>query len=184
MSLHLDPQHWTPTGPGHNELRRAAQRAAFRYSAFTSLTLVSGGVMGCAPAAPKGVGGGSPEGVTAGRPSSFTPIGVRSLGVVGYVEMMGVVWQSNITYINIIKLYQIMMFWNTIASWIVLDCCTLNLCLPRSVVAVYCEVFCQIEASTDARGVCACSPQPNHMCGIWTDPRISKHFDGFLGTNS
>ena len=47
--------------------------------------------MGCAPAAPKGVGGGSPEGVTAGRPSSFTPIGVRSLGVVGYVEMMGVV---------------------------------------------------------------------------------------------
>ena len=48
--------------------------------------------MGCAPAAwPKGVGGGSPEGVIAGpRPSSLTPIGVRSLGVVGYVEIMGV----------------------------------------------------------------------------------------------
>lgn len=47
--------------------------------------------MGCAPAAPKGVGGGSPEGVTGPGPSSFTPRGVRSLGVVGYVEMTGVV---------------------------------------------------------------------------------------------
>ena len=100
-----------PPGQFLKRAQRAAQsgeRAAFRYSAFTSLTLVSGGVMGCAPAAPKGVGGGSPEGVTAGRPSSFTPIGVRSLGVVGYVEMMGVVWQSNMKYINIITLYQIM----------------------------------------------------------------------------
>lgn len=77
---------------------------------------------------------------------------------------------------NYIKLF--FMFWNTIASWTVAH----SICLLRSVVAVYCAVFCHIEASTDSRGVCACSPEPNHMCGIWTDPTISTLMDSWVQT--